>query len=152
MDYAQLDQLDSIKACKPCIYYENNYGLFLINSDYHLQSMQHGLAEAKSRLGDLTHLVDAGQEVVIAELGKPGCRPVAVSAMQAQSFQDNAPANPPSNLDDMANVLAGFRAKAVRHMSPVLLRSGVRLIATEPAARVLHRHKRCCCAFNARSP
>ena len=47
--------------------------------------MQYGLAQAKARLSELTHLVDAGEEVVIAKHGRPGYRLVAVSTPPAQS-------------------------------------------------------------------
>ena len=74
--------------------------------------MQYGLAQAKARLSELTHLVDAGQEVVIAKHGRPGYRLVAVSAGQAEGSADTSFKKPPSGLDDMADVLAGFRSKS----------------------------------------
>lgn len=74
--------------------------------------MQYGLAQAKARLSELTHLVDAGQEVVIARHGRPGYRLVAISALQVPNPADGAPSNPPGNLDDMADVIAGFRSKS----------------------------------------
>jgi len=73
--------------------------------------MQYGLAQAKARLSELTHLVDAGQEVVIARHGKPGYRLVAVSAPPAQSAVDTTFDKPPSSLDDMAGLLASLRSK-----------------------------------------
>ena len=74
--------------------------------------MQYGLAQAKARLSELTHLVDAGQEVVIAKHGRPGYRLVAVSALQAQTLTGSGSETPPNNLDDMADMLAGFRSKS----------------------------------------
>ena len=74
--------------------------------------MQYGLAQAKARLSELTHLVDAGEEVVIAKHGRPGYRLVAVSKHQAQSFGDGLGEKPPSSLDDMADMLAGLRSKS----------------------------------------
>lgn len=74
--------------------------------------MQYGLAQAKARLSELTHLVDAGQEVVIAKHGRPGYRLVAVSMHQAQSSGDGFAEKPPSSLDDMADLLASLRSKS----------------------------------------
>ena len=72
--------------------------------------MQYGLAQAKARLSELTHLVDAGEEVVIAKHGRPGYRLVALSAGQT-TVADNSVEKPPISLDDMADVLASFRSK-----------------------------------------
>jgi antitoxin (DNA-binding transcriptional repressor) of toxin-antitoxin stability system len=74
--------------------------------------MQYGLAQAKARLSELTHLVDAGEEVVIAKHGRPGYRLVAVSSLPAQSTADSAFQKPPSSLDDMDDMLAGCRSKS----------------------------------------
>lgn len=74
--------------------------------------MQFGLAQAKARLSELTHLVDAGQEVVIAKHGKPGYRLVAVSAGQPAGAADGALEKPSGSLDDMVDLLAGFRSKS----------------------------------------
>ena len=74
--------------------------------------MQYGLAQAKARFSELTHLVDAGEEVVIAKHGRPGYRLVAVSALQAKSSIDNGFKNPPSNLDDLADMLTNLRSKS----------------------------------------
>ena len=74
--------------------------------------MQYGLAQAKARLSELTHLVDAGEEVVIAKHGRPGYRLVAVSAVQAAVSASSAVERPATGLDDMAKVLAGFRSKS----------------------------------------
>ena len=77
--------------------------------------MQYGLAEAKTRLSELTHLVDAGQEVVIAKHGRPGYKLVALSAslpVQVQLLAGNEMLPPPSSLDDMAEVLANLRSKS----------------------------------------
>jgi antitoxin (DNA-binding transcriptional repressor) of toxin-antitoxin stability system len=74
--------------------------------------MQYGLAQAKARLSELTHLVDAGQEVVIAKHGRPGYRLVAVSALQAQYSATRESERPPSSLDDMAEAIEGFRSKS----------------------------------------
>lgn len=80
--------------------------------------MQYGLAQAKARLSELTHLVDAGQEVVIAKHGRPSYRLVAVSARQPESSVDSAFEQPPSSLDDMADMLAGFRSKSRAPQAP----------------------------------
>jgi len=74
--------------------------------------MQYGLAQAKASLSELTHLVDAGQEVVIAKHGRPGYRLVAVSIRQAQSSGDDFAGKPPSGLDDMADLLASLGSKS----------------------------------------
>lgn len=74
--------------------------------------MQYGLAQAKTRLSELTHLVDAGQEVVIAKHGKPGYRLVAISARWAERSVDSSLDKPPDSLDDMADMLASFRSKS----------------------------------------
>ena len=77
--------------------------------------MQYGLAEAKTRLSELTHLVDAGQEVVIAKHGRPGYRLVALSAslpVHVQPSAGNEMLPPPSSLDDMSEVLANLRSKS----------------------------------------
>ena len=74
--------------------------------------MQYGLAQAKARLSELTHLVDAGQEVVIAKHGRPGYRLVAVSALQAQVLVGSESEKPPGSLDDMDDVLAVLRSKS----------------------------------------
>ena len=74
--------------------------------------MQFGLAQAKARLSELTHLVDAGQEVLIAKHGRPGYRLVAVSKHQVQSSGEEFAEMPPSSLDDMADLLAGLRSKS----------------------------------------
>ena len=73
--------------------------------------MQYGLAQAKARLSELTHLIDAGEEVVIAKHGKPGYRLVAVSALPPHSAVDGTGDKPPSSLDDMADFLASLRSK-----------------------------------------
>ena len=84
--------------------------------------MQYGLAQAKARLSELTHLVDAGQEVVIAKHGRPGYRLVAVSTPPAQSARqsemDSATEKPPSSLDDMAGLLAELRSKTRAPQEP----------------------------------
>ena len=80
--------------------------------------MQFGLAQAKARLSELTHLVDAGQEVVIAKHGRPGYRLVAVSTPPAQSATDSATEKPPSNLDDLAGLLAELRSKTRAPQEP----------------------------------
>ena len=84
--------------------------------------MQYGLAQAKARLSELTHLVDAGQEVVIAKRGKPSYRLVAVSTLPAQSLRqteaDGAAEQPPSGLDDMADLLADLRSKTRAPQEP----------------------------------
>ena len=80
--------------------------------------MQYGLAQAKARLSELTHLVDAGQEVVIAKHGRPGYRLVAVSALQAQTLVGSGSETPPKSLDDMADILAGFRSKSRAPLEP----------------------------------
>ena len=74
--------------------------------------MQYGLAQAKARLSELTHLVDAGQEVVIAKHGRPGYRLVAVSALQAQYSATRESEKPPSSLDDMTDLLTNLRSKS----------------------------------------
>ena len=80
--------------------------------------MQYGLAQAKARLSELTHLVDAGQEVVIAKHGRPGYRLVAVSTPPVQSAIDSATEKPPSSLDDMAGLLAELRSKTRAPQEP----------------------------------
>ena len=74
--------------------------------------MQYGLAQAKARLSELTHLVDAGEEVVIAKHGRPGYRLVALAGLPATSSVDSATEKPPSSLDDMADMLANSRSKS----------------------------------------
>ena len=74
--------------------------------------MQYGLAQAKARLSELTHLVDAGEEVVIAKHGRPGYRLVALAGLPATSSVDSATEKPPSSLDDMADMLANLRSKS----------------------------------------
>ena len=83
--------------------------------------MQYGLAQAKARLSELTHLVDAGEDVVIAKHGRPGYRLVAVStpAQSArQSETDSAAEKPPTSLDDMADLLADLRSKTRAPQEP----------------------------------
>ena len=84
--------------------------------------MQYGLAQAKARLSELTHLVDAGEEVVIAKHGRPGYRLVAVSKPPAQSVRpsemDSATEKPPTSLDDMASLLADLRSKTRAPQEP----------------------------------
>ena len=74
--------------------------------------MQYGLAQAEARLSELTHLVDAGQEGVIARHGRPGCRLVATWKQHAQNYSDSFVEQPPGSLDDMADLLANLRRKS----------------------------------------
>ena len=74
--------------------------------------MQYGLAQAKARLSELTHLVDAGHEVLIVKHGRPGYRLVAVSKHQVQSSGEEFAEMPSGSLDDMAVLLAGLRSKS----------------------------------------
>lgn len=71
--------------------------------------MQLGLAQAKARLSELTALVDAGHEVVIAKHGRPSYRllPVMSDAGQNRALPQVAP----GGLDDMAQFLALSRSK-----------------------------------------
>ena len=80
--------------------------------------MQFGLAQAKARLSELTHLVDTGQEVVIAKHGRPGYRLVAISGLPTARFAYSALEKPPSSLDDMADVLATLRSKTRAPQEP----------------------------------
>ena len=80
--------------------------------------MQYGLAQAKARLSELTHLVDAGEEVVIAKHGKPGYRLVAVSKSPASNVAESATEKPPSSLDDMADMLSELRSKTRAPQEP----------------------------------
>ena len=84
----------------------------MVSKDYFRKFMQYGLAQAKARLSELTHLVDAGQEVVIAKHGRPSYRLVAMSASSAKNFVDSNLDEPPNSLDDMADLLAGLRSKS----------------------------------------
>lgn len=74
--------------------------------------MQFGLAQAKARLSELTHLVDAGEEVVIAKHGRPGYRLVAVLGLPSKGSADSGSEKPPGSLDDMAEMLANLRSKS----------------------------------------
>lgn len=74
--------------------------------------MHYGLAQAKARLSELTHLVDAGQEVVITKHGRPGYRLVAASVLPVQNATDSAFEKPPAGLDDMADMLTNLRSKS----------------------------------------
>ena len=60
--------------------------------------MQYGLAQAKARLSELTHLADAGEEVIIAKHGRPSYRlvPITHSAV-GQSEPAPAPARAPAH-------------------------------------------------------
>lgn len=80
--------------------------------------MQYGLAQAKARLSELTHLVDAGQEVVIAKHGRPGYRLVSVSAVPTKGGAGSAFDKPPTSLDDMADLLASLRSKTRAPQEP----------------------------------
>ena len=80
--------------------------------------MQYGLAQAKARLSELTHLVDAGEEVVIAKHGRPGYRLVALAGLPATSSVNSGSEKPPSSLDDMADMLANLRSKSRQPKEP----------------------------------
>ena len=82
--------------------------------------MQYGLAQAKARLSELTHLVDAGEDVVIAKHGRPSYRLVPVTGDGVQLCGRNStpasaqPANDaalPASLADFAPALAAMRKK-----------------------------------------
>lgn len=79
--------------------------------------MQLGIAQAKARLSELTALVDAGHEVVIAKHGRPSYRllPVVGGAGQNQALPEAAP----GGLDDMAQFLAQSRSKTSAPQSAV---------------------------------
>lgn len=93
--------------------------------------MQLGLAQAKARLSELTALVDAGHEVVIAKHGRPSYRllPVMGDAGQNQVLPQAAP----GGLDDMAQLLAQSRSKTRAPLSAA--KSSVKTatkVATQP--------------------
>jgi prevent-host-death family protein len=63
--------------------------------------MQFGLAQAKARLGELTSLVDAGEEVVIAKHGRPSYKLVLASSV-VPNVSSTIPANHiPTDLGEM---------------------------------------------------
>lgn len=73
--------------------------------------MQIGVAQAKARLSELTALVDAGHEVVIAKHGRPSYRLLPVSAVPAAGALVGASAPVPNGLGDMASLLTQTRSK-----------------------------------------
>lgn len=78
--------------------------------------MQYGLAQAKARLSELTTLVDAGEDVVIAKHGRPSYRLVAVAAKNTSPTPSSSSTvevddMPPASLDDMTDFLVQLRGK-----------------------------------------
>ena len=90
--------------------------------------MQYGLAQAKARLSELTHLADAGEEVIIAKHGRPSYRLVPISgggvgqseparaptyapATSQNIRNEAAPGAVPTSLADVAPALAQLRRK-----------------------------------------
>jgi antitoxin (DNA-binding transcriptional repressor) of toxin-antitoxin stability system len=74
-------------------------------------SMQYGLAQAKARLSELTSLVDAGEEVVIAKHGRPSYKLILVSGAQADGSQTAAANQTPTGLE-MSRFVAQTRGKS----------------------------------------
>jgi antitoxin (DNA-binding transcriptional repressor) of toxin-antitoxin stability system len=74
--------------------------------------MQYGLAQAKARLSELTSLVDAGEEVVIAKHGRPSYKLILVSGAQADGSQTAAANQTPTGLGEMSRFVAQTRARA----------------------------------------
>ncbi len=70
--------------------------------------MQIGVAQAKARLSELTALVDAGHEVVIAKHGRPSYRLMPVAAAGAPAGTADAV---PQGLGDMVGLLTLTRGK-----------------------------------------
>jgi prevent-host-death family protein len=64
--------------------------------------MQFGIADAKARLSELTSLVDAGQEVVIAKHGRPSYKLVSISSSSGKALA-------PRNLGDLGEFCARIR-------------------------------------------
>ncbi len=77
--------------------------------------MQYGIAQAKARFSELTHLVDTGQEVVIAKHGRPSYRLVRVSAapMPEQHSALRHTPKPVQTLLDMQASLHTIRSKTL---------------------------------------
>lgn len=70
--------------------------------------MQIGVAQAKARLSELTALVDAGHEVVIAKHGRPSYRLMPVAGAGGQAGASEAV---PQGLGDMVSLLTQTRGK-----------------------------------------
>jgi antitoxin (DNA-binding transcriptional repressor) of toxin-antitoxin stability system len=72
--------------------------------------MQFGIAQAKARLSELTSLVDAGEEVVIAKHGRPGYKLVALSVGHSIGSASSFKGPAPIGLQDLADYIAKIRA------------------------------------------
>jgi prevent-host-death family protein len=73
-----------------------------------MQSTLYGIAQAKARFSELTHLVDAGQDVIIAKHGKPSYRLVRANAAKPTP----KPSQAKQTLADMADFLQNIRSKS----------------------------------------
>lgn len=74
--------------------------------------MQYGLAQAKARLSELTSLVDAGEEVVIAKHGRPSYKLILLTVAHAEGAHAAAASSLPAGLGDMAGFVAQTRQKS----------------------------------------
>jgi antitoxin (DNA-binding transcriptional repressor) of toxin-antitoxin stability system len=75
--------------------------------------MQFGLAQAKARLSELTSLVDAGEEVVIAKHGRPSYKLVLASSV-VPNFSSTTPASHnPTDLGEMNAFIEQIRNESI---------------------------------------
>ncbi len=101
--------------------------------------MQLGLAQAKARLSELSALVDAGQEVIIAKHGRPSYRlvalapstPVPTPASTLASVSEAAP----NGLGDMLAFIAQVRSQTRK------LGKGKKAVTTNFVATMRHSER-----------
>jgi prevent-host-death family protein len=74
--------------------------------------MQFGIAQAKARLSELTSLVDAGEEVVIAKHGRPSYKLVAATSVRAEASPTTLASPTPTDLGDMNTFVEQIRSKS----------------------------------------
>jgi antitoxin (DNA-binding transcriptional repressor) of toxin-antitoxin stability system len=70
--------------------------------------MQYGIAHTKAHFSELTHLVDTGQEVIIAKHGKPSYRLIR---LDAQPVRPPEATKPLQSLRDVQAWLHTLRSK-----------------------------------------
>jgi antitoxin (DNA-binding transcriptional repressor) of toxin-antitoxin stability system len=75
--------------------------------------MQFGLAQAKARLSELTSLVDAGEEVVIAKHGRPSYKLVLATSLAAMTSSTTHTRQTPTNLGEMNAFIEQIRNESI---------------------------------------
>jgi prevent-host-death family protein len=77
--------------------------------------MQFGLAQAKARLSELTNLVDAGEEVVIAKHGRPSYKLVLAGSVVPNSSSATPASHTHTDLGEMNAFIEQIRGKSTPH-------------------------------------